>query len=71
MPLPIRLTGPATASSSQQQRPVPPTPASVEGESSGRRLRQLQDVVREVRQPDRGDVLRWPELTATLPVRLG
>jgi len=71
MPLPARLDGPSSAPSAQPQRPTPSTPASVEGASSGRNLRPLQDVVREVRQPDRGPVLRWPALPTNLPVRLG
>lgn len=69
MPLPVRLNGPTAAPPAQLPRPAPPTPASVEGESSGRNLRMLQEVVQERRQPDRGPVLPWPELTRSLPVR--
>jgi len=70
MALPIRLT-PATAPSSQVPRDPAPSPAEVEGRSSGRTLRPLQDVVREVRVPDRGPTLPWPELVPKLPARFG
>lgn len=71
MTIPARLNGPSSAPPAQQPRPAPSTPASVAGESKGRTYRPMQDVVQEVRQPDRGEVLPWPELTKKLPVRFG
>lgn len=70
MPIPARLDGPASAPPALTPRPTPPTPTSIEAESSGRTLRPLQEVVQERRKPDRGPVLPWPELTRKLPVRL-
>lgn len=75
MALPIRLTPtPQTSSPTpgQPSRAVAPTPTEIEGLSSGRVLKPVQEVVRELRPRfrDAGDPLPWAPLTEKLPVRL-
>lgn len=75
MALPIRLAPtPKTSSSTpgQPSRVVAPTPTEIEGLSSGRVLKPVQEVVREHRPKyrDAGDPLPWAPLTEKLPVRL-
>jgi hypothetical protein len=75
MPLPIRLTfTPQTSSPTpgQPSRAPAPSPAEVEGLSSGRNLKPVQEVVRELRPRyrDAGDPLPWAPIVEKLPVRM-
>lgn len=75
MPLPIRLApAPQTSSPTpgQSSRTVAPTPTEIEGLSSGRVLKPVQEVVRELRPRyrDAGEPLPWAPLAEKLPVRL-
>jgi hypothetical protein len=75
MPLPIRLSPTPKTSSptpAQPARPPAPTPAEIEGLSSGRNLRPVQEVVREQRPKyrDAPDALPWGPIVEKLPVRM-
>lgn len=75
MALPIRLSpAPKTSSPTpgQPSRAPAPTPTEVEGLSSGRNLKPVQEVVRDLRPRyrDAGDPLPWTPLTEKLPIRM-